>query len=75
MIAVSCGVFLILNLVVIVMIWVQLFREDAALAKHDIVAGDRVVTSSVLMALIGATVVETGFAIRTIMKNLFGGQE
>lgn len=72
MVLVSCSVFIVLNLVVVWLVYHQLNVENDAIAHGNIKASDRTITGGVFMALIGATVVETGYAIRTIMQSLFG---
>lgn len=72
MIGVACTIFTVLNLVVIAIIWHQLSIENAALKAKTLLPTDRIVTSNVLISIIGATVIETGFAVRTIVKSLFG---
>lgn len=72
MVAVSCGVFLLLNFVVTWLVYHQLSVENDFIARGLLKPGERTITNGVFMALIGATVLETGYAIRTIMLNLFG---
>lgn len=71
MVGVSCTIFIALNLVVMWLIYQQLDVENADIARGILRPADRTITSGVFMTLIGATVVETGYAIRTIMRYLF----
>jgi hypothetical protein len=71
MVGVCCTVFVALNLVVVALIWYQLRVEDADIVKGLLKPAERTITAGVFMALIGATVVQTGYAIRTIMRYLF----
>jgi hypothetical protein len=62
-------VFLGLNYLVMSFLQ-QVFQSDLALLNRN-PAAERVVNTQVLLALIGATVVQTGVAIATIIRYLF----
>ena len=72
MVLVACGIFVALNLVVTLLIFMQLDFENDAILASALTPADRTVTHNVFMVLIGATVVQTGLAIRTITNSLFG---
>ncbi|WP_061301625.1 hypothetical protein [Janthinobacterium agaricidamnosum] len=72
MVAVVCGIFIWLNMGVMSFIR-DAFAHDSArmLASPPMPAADRLITSNVVMALIGATVVQTGIGFIAIMSYLF----
>lgn len=72
MVFAMCVLFLGLNAAVMWFLW-QAFQQDVSLmtAKPPWVASDRLVTTNVLMSLIGATVVQTGVGFIAIVSYLF----
>lgn len=72
MVFVVCGVFIWLNAGVMGFVR-DAFTNDSThlLANPPMAAADRLVTSNVVMALIGATVVQTGIGFIAIVSYLF----
>lgn len=72
MVAVVCGIFVWLNMGVMSFIR-DAFAQDNAMMKASrlMSSTDRLITSHVVMALIGATVVQTGVGFIAIMSYLF----
>ncbi|WP_300756058.1 hypothetical protein [Janthinobacterium sp.] len=72
MVAVVCGIFIWLNMGVMSFIR-DAFAQDNAMmtASVPMPSADRLITSHVVMALIGATVVQTGVGFIAIMSYLF----
>lgn len=72
MIGVICAIFLLLNGVVCYLINKTIDLEFALMASGRVLeSSQRIVTNGVFMALIGATVVQTGLVIRGISNFLF----
>ena len=66
------GLFKLLNLTVIAVIGVMLIADWAILAwVTDSTLKDRIIDQTVVMALIGATVVQLGTVMLTLSKHLF----
>lgn len=72
MVTVVCGIFIWLNTGVMAFVR-EAFAHDSArmIAVPPMPAADRLITSNVVMALIGATVVQTGVGFIAIMTYLF----
>ena len=72
MVGVMCLLFLGLNGAVMLVLYLA-FQADMTLLERmpALPAEDRLVTADVLMALIGATVVQTGIGFVTILSYLF----
>ena len=71
MVVVSCTIFISLNLAVMWLIYHQLEFENDLISNGKLSATERTITNQIFITLIGATVVETGYAIHTIMRYLF----
>ncbi|QNA90312.1 hypothetical protein G4G28_20655 [Massilia sp. Dwa41.01b] len=71
MVAVVSGIFIWLNWQVIDFVLDGLKLDEKMLAAKSIVPADRLVTSEVMMALIGATVIQTGAGFIAITSYLF----
>ena len=66
------GLFKLLNLTVIAVVGVMLIADWAILAwVSDSTLKDRIIDQTVVMALIGATVVQLGTVMLTLSKHLF----
>jgi hypothetical protein len=65
-------IFVALNATVCTLIYVAMNAELAMLASGKVLP-DRMITNSVFMTLIGATVVQTGLVIKGISNFLFNG--
>lgn len=71
MVVVISGIFIWLNWQVIDLVRDALAMDEKRLAAKTISPGDTLVTSNVVMALIGATVVQTGAGFIAITSYLF----
>jgi len=71
MVAVVSGIFIWLNWQVIEFVLGALALDEKMLAAKTITPADRLVTSEVMMALIGATVIQTGVGFIAITSYLF----
>ncbi|HLL18704.1 MAG TPA: hypothetical protein VK439_07975 [Rubrivivax sp.] len=76
MVGVMCLLFLGLNGAVMLVLYLA-FQADMTLLQRTppLPAADRLVTANVLMALIGATVVQTGIGFVSIVSYLFPKRE
>lgn len=72
MVVVVCGIFIWLNAVVMNFVR-EAFASDKVrlLANPPMAAADRLVNANVIMALIGATVVQTGVGFIAVVTYLF----
>jgi multisubunit Na+/H+ antiporter MnhB subunit len=72
MVLVVCGIFIWLNMVVMTFVR-DAFAFDSAriAATPPMPAADRLINANVVMALIGATVVQTGAGFIAVMSYLF----
>lgn len=72
MVLAVCGIFIWLNMGVMTFVR-DAFAHDSArmIATPPMPSADRLITSNVVMALIGATVVQTGVGFIAIMSYLF----
>ena len=76
MVAVVAVLFIGLNTAVMLFIRDAFAQDQVAMAaKPPMLAADRLVTTNVLMALIGATVVQTGIGFIAIVSYLFPKRE
>jgi len=72
MVLVVCGIFIWLNWNVMSFVRAAFAQDNLNLvAKPPIPASDRLITSNVVMTLIGATVVQTGVGFVAVMSYLF----
>lgn len=71
MVAVVSGIFIWLNWQVIEFVVGGLRLDEKMLVAKSITPADRLVTSEVMMALIGATVIQTGAGFIAITSYLF----
>ncbi|MET3109573.1 hypothetical protein AAKU67_004492 [Oxalobacteraceae bacterium GrIS 2.11] len=72
MVLVVCGIFIWLNWNVMSFLRAAFAQDNLNLiAKPPIPASDRLITSNVVMTLIGATVVQTGVGFIAVMSYLF----
>lgn len=71
MVVVVSGIFIWLNWQVIDLVTDSLALDEKMLAAKTISPADRLVTSNVVMSLIGATVVQTGVGFIAITSYLF----
>jgi hypothetical protein len=63
--------FVLANAIVLAGVWLMFQQEVAALRDHVYGAADRVITSHLLMALVGATTVQLGALTILMGKYLF----
>lgn len=72
MVLVVCGIFIWLNMRVMSFVH-EAFIHDVQrmVATPPMLAADRLITSNVVMTLIGATVVQTGVGFIAVMSYLF----
>lgn len=65
------GIFIWLNYEVMQVVWQAWGSDVAMLVNKQITPADRLITPSVIMALIGATVVQVGVGTLAIVSYLF----